>query len=250
MSTLAPNARVARGWLAFIVRWASWAAVGAALVLVAAFVELSEELVEPDENSTRLLGADAAVLRSVAILRRPWLNGIAMDLTALGFPVIVALFTLALGALLLARVDKRGAIVLAITSFASAAMTLALKTLLERPRPEIVPRLVEVTGLSYPSGHSLASAAVYLTAAFVMARHLGLWSERAAGVAFSASVVVLIGSSRVYLGVHYPSDVLGGILVGSAWALLMAVVLRRIDRSASAARSTAEGTRVRSASGG
>ena len=213
---------------AIALRWGPWVAVGVALLFVAAFVELSEELHDADVEPTRLLGADIGILRLVARLRRPWLNGIAMDLTALGSPVVVSLFTVALGALLLVKADRRGAGVLVVSSFASALLTIATKTFLERPRPEVVPRLVEVTGLSYPSGHSLASAAVYLTATLVVARHLARWKERLAAVASSATLVLLIGGSRVYLGVHYPSDVFGGILLGTAWALAMGVVLRRL----------------------
>jgi undecaprenyl-diphosphatase len=215
--------------LSFLLRWAQWGAIGVALVLLAGFVELSEELHDRGTEMSRLPDMDAEVLLALARLRRPWLNGVAMDLTALGSPLIVALFTVTLGALLLVKLDRRGAAVLVVASFASALLTITMKTLLERQRPEVVPKLVEVTGLSYPSGHSLASAAVYLTAAFVVGRHVALLSERVAFVAFTASIVILIGASRVYLGVHYPSDAFGGILLGTAWALLMAAVLRRLD---------------------
>ncbi len=232
MSEGAQKGRHRGPWLAFALRWVSLAAVGIALILVAGFVELSEELLDPEERSTRLLGADAAVLRLVALVRRPWLNGVAMDLTALGSPIVVAIFTVSVGAILVVKGDRRGATILAISSFAAALLTSVTKRLLERPRPEIVPRLVEVTGLSYPSGHSLASAAVYLTAAFVVARHVSLVRERVAGVVFTAVLVVTIGVSRVYLGVHYPSDVFGGVLLGTAWALMMGVVVRRLDRTA------------------
>ncbi len=222
--------------MALVLRWGSWVAAGVALVLVAAFVELSEELLESDKETARLFGADAAVLRFVALSRRPWLNGIAMDLTALGLPVVVALFTTVFGALLLLKGDRRGATILIASSFASVVLTFVTKTLLERPRPAVVPRLVEVTGLSYPSGHSLASAAVYLTAALVVARHVTLWSGRIGAVGFTAAIVALIGASRVYLGVHYPSDVFGGILLGSAWASLMAAILHRLDRGTTSLR--------------
>jgi hypothetical protein len=74
MSKATQRTHVRGPWLAFALRWVSWAAVGVALVLVAGFVELSEELLDREEQSTRLLDADAAVLRLFARLRTPWLN--------------------------------------------------------------------------------------------------------------------------------------------------------------------------------
>jgi undecaprenyl-diphosphatase len=219
-----------RSWTLRLVHWGPWLAVGVALVLVAAFVELSDELLEVNGTTAPRFAVDTSLLRFIALARRPWLNGVAMDLTALGSLVVVALFTIAFGALLLIKGDRAGATILVASSFAAALLTVVLKTLLERQRPAVVQRLVEVTGLSYPSGHSLASAAVYLTASLVVARHVARWSERVGIIAFTAVIVTLIGASRVYLGVHYPSDVGGGILVGTAWALVMAVVLRQLDR--------------------
>ena len=170
------------------------------------------------------------VLRFIARFRRPWLNAIAVDLTALGSPLVVAIFTVTFGALLVTKADRRGAISLVLVSLVSGLLTSASKALLERSRPSAVPRLVEVTGLSYPSGHSLASAAVYLTAAIVVGRHASRSGERIGFVIYAATMVVLIGASRVYLGVHYPSDVVGGIVLGAACAILNAVVLLRFDR--------------------
>jgi len=212
-------------------RWSSWSAVGLALLLITAFIELSEQLPTAKTGSVRLLAVDASVLRFVARFRHPWLNGLAMDLTALGSPVVVGLFTFAFGALLIIAADRQGAMALVASSLASALLTFIMKSLLERPRPELVPRLVAVSGLSYPSGHSLASSAVYLTAAFVIARHMETVGQRVGAIAFSAVIVLLIGTSRVYLGVHFPSDVFGGILLGTAWALLMAALIRRLDHA-------------------
>ncbi len=211
-------------------RWIAWVAAGVALMLLAAFLELSEDIFEAHELPPPVEGPDATVLRFVAQFRRPWLNGVAMDLTALGSPLVVTLFTIVACALLLAKADRAGAAVLVASSLASAVLTFLTKAILERPRPAVVPRLVEVSGLSYPSGHSLASAAVYLTAAFVVLRHFPGWRVRLGGVAFTAGLISSIGVSRVYLGVHYPSDVLGGILLGSAWAVAMGALLRRLDR--------------------
>lgn len=216
----------------FTSRWVSWISIGLALVLIGAFVELSQEWLERKPTNAPLTGADAAILLAFAAHRRPWLNGIAMDFTSVGSPVVVALFTFAFGAFLIAKSDRRGAFALVIASLASAPLTELLKDTLERPRPTIVPQLVHVTSLSYPSGHSLASAAVYLTTAFVFARHVKRWSERAFALAFAAIVVVVIGASRIYLGVHNPTDVIAGILVGTAWSLCVLVILRALDSGA------------------
>ncbi|HZU81833.1 MAG TPA: phosphatase PAP2 family protein [Polyangiaceae bacterium] len=220
--------------LVVVRRWASWIVVGLTLLLSAAFVELSNEVLEGPADSGLLSGIDRALLRFFVTARRPWLNGIVVELSALGSPVIVALFTFAVGTVLIVLRDRRGAAAIATASLASAVLTLALKAILERPRPEVVPRLVEVSSLSYPSGHSLASAAVYLTAAFVLVRHFARWGERFFVVACTAVLVGVVGVTRVYLGVHYPSDVAAGMLVGTSWALVTAVALRRFDHAAAA----------------
>ncbi len=153
-----------------------------------------------------------------------------MDLTALGSPLLIGLFTFVLGAMLLQNGDRRGAAALAVASLSSALLTSALKGLLERPRPQIIPRLVEVSSLSYPSGHSLASSAFYVTAAVILARHFTTWKHRASVFGFAICMTVLVGASRVYLGVHYPSDVIAGMLVGSAVAAILGALLHRFDR--------------------
>ena len=221
----AQPAHAARLALAF--RWVSWLAAGSALILVAVFVQLSDELLDTQERSSRLSSIDAAILRFVLRVRVPWLNGIATDLTALGSPVIVALVTIAMGALLGALSDRRGVAAVIAASLASAPLTVALKSFIARPRPDVIPPLVSVTGLSYPSGHALAAAATYLTAGFVVARHLSSLRARIGAIAFSITLVLLTAGSRVYLGVHYPSDVLAGAVLGAAWALLMAALLAR-----------------------
>lgn len=97
-----------------------------------------------------------------------------------------------------------------------------------RPRPSEIPRLVEVAGYSYPSGHSLASAAILTTAAILVWEQTPRWRCRLLGVAFVGALVAAIGASRVYLGVHYPTDVAAGISVGAAWALLVGAASRRL----------------------
>jgi undecaprenyl-diphosphatase len=80
----------------------------------------------------------------------------------------------------------------------------------------------QVSGLSYPSGHSLAAASLYLTVAILVCRHLQKTGHQIAILAMTIEIILLVGISRIYLGVHYPSDVASGISLGAAWALLLA----------------------------
>ena len=105
------------------------------------------------------------------------------------------------------------------------------KALFARPRPEVVPHLVEVNSLSFPSGHSLNSAIVYLTLGVLIARSFEERSARVFTIGTAALLVLTIGFTRVYLGVHFPSDVLGGWTVGAAWALVMGMLASVLQRS-------------------
>lgn len=133
--------------------------------------------------------------------------------------------------LLLARRRLEAAHVL-VASTGAAGLMFALKDAFARPRPEVIPRLVQVAGFSYPSGHSLASASVYATLALIAMRRFPTWGARVAVAAMALGLVLAIGESRVYLGVHYPTDVAGGIAVGLAWGLLVAAGFRELSSRA------------------
>ena len=108
------------------------------------------------------------------------------------------------------------------TSVGAGILTTTIKNYIDRPRPEVVTHLIPASGFSYPSGHSLAAASLYLTVAILVCRHLQRAGHQIAILAMTVGIILLVGISRIYLGVHYPSDVASGISLGAAWALLLA----------------------------
>jgi undecaprenyl-diphosphatase len=149
-----------------------------------------------------------------------WLLPLARDLTALGsVPVLTLAVLLVMGLLALERRSAMLALVFA-AGVGALLLTTFLKDLFHRPRPEIVPWLTAAQGPSFPSGHALGSAAVYVTMAALLARTSSRPAVKAYFLACGLVATLLIGASRVYLGVHYPTDVLGGWTIGICWAVL------------------------------
>jgi len=105
-----------------------------------------------------------------------------------------------------------------------------LKGLYERPRPTVVTQFDPPGGLSFPSGHSMISAALYLTLGVLIARALPTRRLRVFAVTTGAFLTMIIGVSRLYLGVHYPTDVLAGWTAGAAWALVCGVLVQQLGQ--------------------
>jgi undecaprenyl-diphosphatase len=204
-----------------IVRVEVW--VGAIALAIGTFLAVTQETVIRHHTATQS-SIDGVVLRWMSHLRSPRLTGAMVDITALGSPTLVTIFTLVTLAILIVLRDRRGALLLAIASVGAWILSASMKGLIGRARPTEVQHLVEVSGSSYPSGHSLAAAALYLTMALVAARHMRTTASKAVLVAGAFFLIAMVAVSRVYLGVHYPSDVLSGVSLGTAWALLLAAV--------------------------
>ena len=197
--------------------------LGLSLLFFGFFIKVTWELHE-DSNLESL---DQKILILISKLRVAPLNGLAVDLTALGSPAVITLFSVIGVIMLWLRRDQRGCAYLATGSVGAGIGTYAMKHLFTRARPSVVPRLVEVSGYSYPSGHSFAATSFYFLLMFLVWRQDPSWKSRAV---LSACVSVLIGgvcASRLYLGVHYPSDVLSGMCLGAAWVFLLTAYFSR-----------------------
>ena len=118
--------------------------------------------------------------------------------------------------------DRLAALQLPAASAGAGILTLVTKNIIERIRPSEAQQLIVVSGFSYPSGHSVSTSALYLTIAILASRYVQHSGARAAIFLAVSAVLSMVGASRVYLGVHYATDVVSGISLGAAWALLLA----------------------------
>ena len=160
-----------------------------------------------------------------------WLLEGVRDITALGGVLLRHVFVVvALVALLFLRL-RREALLLAATVIGGWMINSLIKDIVGRPRPEIVPHLTDAGGASFPSGHSFNSAVVYIGIALAFAAMSPRQSVRVTIVATAAALSMLVALSRVWLGVHFPSDVIAGWLGGAGWALLAAGLLDRPSRA-------------------
>jgi undecaprenyl-diphosphatase len=184
------------------------------------FIKLTWELKE-DADLSHL---DTAILVFVGKHRIAALNGPAVDMTALGSVTLAFLFCM-IGVVVFWLARKRMEAVILLLSIAGAGMWGTLiKLLVRRERPMVITPLVEVTDFSYPSGHTIVSTATFLTLALLVSRYFEDRMARIILFLIAAVLVGLVAGSRLYLGVHYPSDVLSGILLGVAWTLGLAAV--------------------------
>ena len=210
-------------------------AVAALLVValgVLAFAGIADEMGEGETG-----GFDRAVIWALREHGDPadpigphWLAHAAVDLTSLGSIVDLGVFVLLAAGLCLALRRGREAVWLVAASGGGIAVSQGLKAVFGRARPPLALHAVEVTNASFPSGHAMLSAAVFLTLGVLVERFAT--DRRIKAYALTAAVVLtlLVGSSRVYLGVHWPTDVLAGWSLGAAWAMAWWLAAAAVER--------------------
>lgn len=215
---------------------------GALGVLIWAFLGITDEVVEGESTV-----ADRLVLR---MLRNPedpsrplgprWLEHVAIDWTALGSaPVLSLLVASVVGFMALTKRWGPAALVLVSTIGGSLLVTL-LKRGFSRPRPDIVPELTEHLNYSFPSGHATTAAVVYLTLAAIVCSVLNRPRDRVYILGTAIFITILVGLTRIYLGVHYPTDVAAGWCIGGAWAILCWIAARMTRARRERQRSASE----------
>jgi undecaprenyl-diphosphatase len=152
------------------------------------------------------------------------------DITALGGVTVLTIVTLAVIGALVIRHHGRSAVFLGIAVAGGQALSHLAKAVFDRPRPDLVPHGTDFVSTSFPSGHSMMAAVTWLTLAVMLARAEPKRRMKAYWITLAVLVVGAVGVSRVYLGVHWPSDVLAGWALGAAWALLCLLLARWLER--------------------
>lgn len=192
-----------------------------------AFVKIASEVREGETQSF-----DESVIHWMGAHHSPTLDAIAVEVTALGTGTVVLMIVVVAGLFLTLTQHKYSAILLIAATGGGLVLNGVLKLGFNRPRPSIFIPTVETVSSSFPSGHAMSSAIVYGTVAYLAARlHRRRWA-RWLVMTFAFFVIALISLSRMYLGVHYPSDVVAGVIIGLAWAGFCMATLEAIQRFA------------------
>lgn len=154
----------------------------------------------------------------------------ARDITSLGGATLLGLITVITAGFLALDGKKHMAYFACASVVGGLIMSDLLKDLFQRPRPDIVPHLAYASNTSFPSGHSMMSAVTYLTLGALLARSHERKALKAFFLLVAALLCFMVGVTRVYLGVHWPTDVLAGWTAGTVWALLCWLAARWLQR--------------------
>jgi len=231
-NTLGGKALDAYGWLRENTDLVMLVSLAVIIVTTWLAVELADEVLEGTTQQY-----DEWVLRK---LRTPgdttdpigpeWFEDMWRDVTALGSVPVLTFVSLACAGYLLLRRQYRIIVLLAVATLGGLLVSVVLKDLFSRARPEFASGTSHVMTASFPSGHSMLSAIVYLTLGVLLARTSTHYRFKLYFLTVAVVVTVLVGLSRVYLGVHYPTDVLAGWSFGLIWALICWLVAHFLQK--------------------
>lgn len=198
-----------------------------------AFFKLTEKVIEGDT-----LGFDQRVLlwfHNSAGLSEPigpaWLEVVMRDITALGGLLVLGLLTVAACGYLWLSQRHKLALFVALSIPAGSLLNSLLKGFIERPRPDIVPHATGAALSSFPSGHAMMSAVVFLILGALLSLSTDDKRIKIYILCWSVLLTILVGISRLYLGVHWPTDVIAGWIIGATWAVISLLIYRRFIRT-------------------
>jgi undecaprenyl-diphosphatase len=191
-------------------------AIGAAVTAFAGdgFTDLAELVVE---QSPMLQTIDQQWHDTVVYARDPGATTFFALMSVIGGPISLTIVALVVAGVLIARKRYRWAIYLIVTAGGGALLNMELKRYFERARPTLAEMLRRAHGYSFPSGHAMGSTVVIGALTYLAIRALHRWRQKAAAIAFAVTFVLSVAASRIYLGVHWISDIGAGLSAGLLW---------------------------------
>lgn len=199
--------------------------------LVLAFLRIADEMVEGEmeafDNAILMLFRDPANVDQV--IGPVWLHEMVRDITALGSFAILGIIVVAVCSYLLLARMRREALLVVSSVMGGTILSTVLKMSYDRPRPDLTAMSHQFTA-SFPSGHAMLSAVTFLTLGALLARLAPTRQLQVFAIGAAVVLTLLVGLSRLFMGVHYPSDILAGWCLGAAWALLCFIIATLLQR--------------------
>lgn len=187
------------------------------------FAQLADEVLEGDTQAF-----DEAVLQWFQTHRTPGLNRVALEVTALGSGSVIIMVVLLASVFLWLTKHKWSVYVLLLVVLGGKLLNNLLKGGFGRERPSIVESITDVSSQSFPSGHAMSSIVAYGSIAYLIGRLEPSKRLRYTIWTVAILLVLAIGATRMYLGVHYPSDIIGGYVAGAAWIFVVAASIKAV----------------------
>lgn len=214
--------------------------------LILAFLQIADEMIEGEieafDRSILMMFRDPA--NPDTVIGPSWVHEMVRDITALGSFSLLGLIVLAMCIYLIMARKRAAALFVLVSVLGGTLLSTLLKMGYNRPRPDLATMSEQFTA-SFPSGHAMLSAVTFLTLGALLARFAPTRRLQIFSICCAIFLTVLVGFSRLYMGVHYPSDVLAGWCLGSAWALLcssIALLLQRRGAVEKPVGQTADGS--------
>jgi membrane-associated phospholipid phosphatase len=165
---------------------------------------------------------DKSILIDLRSIHTPLLDRLMLGFTALGDPNWLVVICLSLGMIAITRNRRSEATTIAIVSLGALGLNIILKQLFARTRPQLWERIVDVDFYSFPSGHAMMSMVIYSLLSYFFASHFPRW--RVGFFSLAIMLIAAVGLSRLYLGVHWPTDIIGGYMAGLVWVIASIVI--------------------------
>lgn len=202
------------------------------LICALIFEEVVDDVFsDPMNGDPETLVFDQLILKKFNTIRTNQLTQSMIDLTALGSVSVISLLICVVMIFLISHKDWKGLFYIFIVASGSAMIPVFLKNYFARERPDLLGHLTVVETASFPSGHSFGATVTYFSLAFLLSREIKNIKLEILYYIVAAVVVVLVGISRMYLGVHFPTDIIGGISVGMIWVLIVSILFLQDTKS-------------------